>query len=101
MKSVRAWTVAIGNAPGIFAPIRVKRSAKKALKYISEQEGLIGFHPHPPMGTLCLFVSENDAKRARNMMEATGIHTGNNICECSVDMEYIPKKLLDKCEVLE
>ena len=101
MKSVRAWTVAIGNAPSIFSSIRVKRSAKKALKYISEQEGLIGFHPHPPMGTLCLFVSENDAKRAKNMMEAAGIHTGNNICECFVDMEYIPKKLLDKCEVLE
>ena len=101
MKSVRAWTVAVGNAPSIFSSLRVKRSAKKALKYISELEGLIGFHPVPPKGTLCLFCTENDAIRAKNLMDAKGIKTGNNICECFIPADYVPAEMLEKCEVIE
>ena len=101
MKEIRGWTVAIGNAPGPFAPLKIKRSAKKALKYISELEGLIGFHSVYPMGTLCIFATENDAKRAKNLMDAKGIKTGNNICECFAPAEDVPEKLLPMCEVIE
>lgn len=85
MSERKCWTVAVGNYPGPFASRKVKRSARKAFDYISGLEGLVGFHPHYPDGTLCLFESENHAKRARNLMNGMGIQTGNNICEVFID----------------
>ena len=89
MSEVKCWTVAVGNAPMPWHSRKVKKSAKEALKYITKLDGFIGVHPHPPDGTLCIFDSENNAKRARNMMRSKGILTGTNICEVFVDEQYL------------
>ena len=83
---MKAWTVAVGN----FDPLI--KGSRKALKYINKLDGLIGIHPCYPHGTLLLFVSENAAKIARNKLDATGVQTGRNICECFVDKKYVPEK---------
>ena len=75
---MKAWSVAIGNINPL------KKTSRDAVKYISKLGGFVGFFPHYPQGTLCFFKTENDAKRARNMMESKGIHTGNNICEMDI-----------------
>jgi len=89
MAEVTCYTVAVGNAPMPWASRKVKKSAEKAFKFIAKLEGFVGVHPVPPRGTLCLFRTENDAKIARNKMNAEGIQTGDNICECYVDEMYV------------
>lgn len=51
----------------------------------------VNFHPVPPNGTICLFRTKNDAIRAKNLMEARGIITGDNICSCFVNKDDLPK----------
>lgn len=89
MSEVKVYTVAIGNAPMPWASRKVKERAKKAINFIKELDGFIGVNPQPPRGTLCLFRTENDAKIARNRMNAEGIRTGDNICECYIDERYV------------
>lgn len=79
---MKAYTVAVGNVD----PFN-KRSVA-AVEYIKTLPGLIGVHPHYPDGTLILFDTENNAKIARNMMNAKGIQTGRNICEVEIDDIY-------------
>lgn len=88
---VQFWTVAVGNLPTPFSMPWVKRRSRKATEFIIDLEGFAGFHPMPPNGTLCLFLTKNDAIRAKNMMEAKGIITGDNICSCFVDKDDLPK----------
>lgn len=90
-EQVQLWTVAVGNLPTSFSMPLVKRRARKATEFIIDLEGFIGFHPVPPNGTICLFLTKNDAIRAKNMMEAKGIITGYNICSCFVDKDDLPK----------
>lgn len=75
---MKAWSVAVGNINPL------QKSSRNAVKYISKLKGFVGISPHYPHGTLCFFKTENDAKIARNMMDAKGIQTGNNICEMDV-----------------
>ena len=75
---MKAYTVAVGN----FDPHNKK--SRQAIKFIADLEGFIGFHPHYPDGTLCVFDSENNAKIARNRMDNEGIQTGYNICEVEI-----------------
>ena len=89
MSEVKLYTVAVGNAPMPWHSRKVKKSAEQAIRFIAKLDGFVGVHPMPPRGTLCLFRTENDAKIARNKMNAEGIKTGNNICECFVDEKYI------------
>lgn len=72
---MKVWSVAVGNINPL------QKASRDAVKYISKLKGFVGFFPHYPDGTLCFFKTENDAKRAKNLMDAEGIHTGNNICE--------------------
>lgn len=88
MNDVEVWTVAIGNLP---LPPFIPRKTKKAIQFIKEQDGFIGFYPVYPKGTLCLFKTENDAKGARNMMRFKGIQVGDNICKA-----YMPKEDYDR-----
>lgn len=69
------YTVATGNVDFL------KKSSRDAVKYISQLEGLMGVHPMPPKGTLWIFDTENNAKKAKNKMEANGIQCGYNITE--------------------
>ena len=82
---VKVWTVAVGNLP---LPPFIPRKVRKAIKFIKEQDGFIGFYPMYPNGTLCLFKTENDAKGARNIMRFKGIQVGDNICEVWINKEY-------------
>lgn len=79
---MKAYTVAVGNINPLM------RASRKAVKFIAKLDGLIGVHPHYPDGTLILFRTENDAKIGKNRMEAVGIHTGHNICECEIDDKF-------------
>lgn len=90
-EQIQLWTVGVGNLPTPFSMPWVKRRSRKAVEFIIDLEGFAGFHPMPPYGTLCLFRTKNDAIRAKNMMEATGIITGENICSCFVSKDNTPK----------
>lgn len=79
---MKVWTVAVGNVNPF------NRKSRKAVKFIAKRKGLIGVHPHYPDGTLILFDTENNAKIARNEMNAVGILTGSNICEVEIDDKY-------------
>lgn len=89
---VKLWTVAVGNAPGPLSLPSTKRKAKAAFDLIKQQEGFVGVNPQPPLGTLLLFHTENNAKRARNVLRAAGVVCGNNICEALVDDQFLPKE---------
>ena len=79
---MKAYTVATGNVdPRI-------RASRRAVRLIKKQKGLLGAHPCYPDGTIWLFRTENDAKIARNKMEAAGISCGVNICEVDIDDKY-------------
>lgn len=89
---VKCYTVAVGSAPMPWHSRKVKKSAEEALRYIQKLEGFVGFHPIPPRGTLCIFRSLNQAKMAKNKMDAKGIHTGTNICETFIQKIYIQQE---------
>lgn len=85
-----AYTVAVpnlaGTIPGTFKP-RMIKDTKKLLNYVKNLDGFLGVHPVPPRGTLLIFDTENDAKRARNLIaNDLKVQTGSNICEI-----FIPK----------
>lgn len=85
---VSVYTVGIGN----FKPFAIGKQKKvqdEVLDFIKKLEGFIGVYPYYPHGTLCLFKTENDAKRAKNSMQAKGIQTGKNIGEVYVDKKYL------------
>ena len=73
------YSVATGNVD-----VLNKRS-RRAAKYIMKQEGLTAVTPYFPDGTLWFFDSLNNAKIARNRMEAKGIKCGRNIMHAQLD----------------
>lgn len=87
MKKVKCYTVAIPNFPLILT-----KEHKKLLQDISNYEGIVGIHPHYPEGTLLLFKTENDAKRARNKLKGIINAVGDNICEVYIDERYMKCK---------
>lgn len=89
---VKLWTVAVGNAPSPLSLPSVKKKARDAFDLIKQQEGFVGVNPQPPRGTLLLFRTENNAKRARNVLREAGVVCGTNICEVFVDKKYVPEK---------
>ena len=84
MKEVKCYTVAIPNLPLI-----LKKEHKKLIKNISKYDGFIGVHPCYPKGTLLVFLTENDAKRARNKLKGTINAVGNNIGEVYINEKFI------------
>ena len=86
---VELWTFAVGNLPGIFSLPHVKKKTAKAIKLIKEQEGFVGVNPQPPRGTLLLFKTENNAKKAKNILSAAGIACGNGIYMVHVEKRYL------------
>lgn len=58
-----------------------KKASRDAVRFIQKQKGFVAIAPVDYYGgTLWLFDSLNNAKRARNMMKLKGIQAGNNIC---------------------
>ncbi len=88
---VKCYTVAIPNLPPL-----PNRHVRRFLKYVSKLEGIVGFRPEYPHGTLILFKTENDAKRAKNSIVNYPNYNcgiGNNIGEV-----YIPKEYMQEAE---
>ena len=75
---MKAWSVAVGNINPL------QKESREAVKYIKGLKGFVGVYPHYPHGTFMFFDTENNAKIARNMMDAKGIQTGKNICEFEI-----------------
>lgn len=84
---VTCYTVAIPNLP-LFPDKKVK----EFVKWIHTLDGFVGLRPEYPKGTLLIFKTENDAKRARNQIRVYPEYqggVGNNICEVFVPKEYV------------
>lgn len=79
---VDTYTVAIANLnPYLF------KDSMKAVEIIKTLDGLFGITAAWPYGTLVHFKSLNDAKRAKNILEQKGIHTGDNISHYYTDKD--------------
>ena len=76
---MKGYTVATGNID------LLKSKSRKAARFMGKQEGFVGCMPCPPHGTLWIYKTEADAKRARNIAEGEGIKCGSNICEVEFD----------------
>lgn len=91
-KEATAYTVAVpnlaGTIPGSNKPAHW-RDTHKLLAYVKKLDGFLGIHPVPPRGTLLIFKTENDAKRARNLIsEDLKVQTGTNIMQIFIPEEY-------------
>lgn len=87
-----AYTVAVpnlaGTIPGSNSP-KHWRDTHELLAYVKKLDGFLGIHPVPPRGTLLMFKTENDAKRAKNLlMTDLKVQTGNNIMQVYIPAEY-------------
>ena len=93
-KEATAYTVAVPNLAGTIptaAALRPKawRDTQKLLNYVKKLDGFLGIHPVPPRGTLLLFQTENDAKRARNLLaHDLDVQVGTNIMQVFIPKEY-------------
>lgn len=77
---VRVWTVAT-ETPIVYG-LRGRKETRRMVEFIVGLDGYVGVHPDSlGRGVVWLFRTENDAKAARNLMEARGIRCGVNICE--------------------
>lgn len=83
------WTVTVGNLPMPWHSRKIKKAANEVLDYIKKLEGFCGVTPIIPNGTLIIFRTENDAKRAKNRLDSMGVITGSHICEVFVKKEYL------------
>jgi len=94
---ISLWTVAIPEIRP-FLMGKKRKAQDKALRFIQKLEGFVGFHPVIGRGTLCLFRTENEAKRARNLIQDAGCPTGYNITECWAPRDSIPEAVLAEIE---
>lgn len=62
---------------------------KKALGFIQGLDGFVAFYPYWPHGTVCVFRTLNEAKVAKNLMQAKGIKTGREIAEMFIEKQYV------------
>ena len=84
---VSCWTVAIPNLP-----MFPNKKVRKFIEWVHELDGFVGLRPEYPRGTLLLFKTENEAKRARNQIRIyPGYNSGvgDNICEVYIPKEYV------------
>ena len=70
----------------------LKKASRDAAKYIKDLDGFIGVHILPDLRNLWIFDTENNAKRAKNLMESKGIKCGKGIGEIYVDEKYLGGK---------
>ena len=91
MKEVKAYALGVPNIAGtvgIPTPRQIK-DTKKLLDYVKNLDGFLGIHPTPPRGTALIFKTENDAKRAKNLLiHDIKINSIGNVVECFIPEEY-------------
>lgn len=80
---MKVWAIAVGNVNPFV------KASRDAVKYIKTLHGLVGVLPKYPDGTLIFFRTENQAKIAKNMLEAKGVKVGYNICKGEIDEKDI------------
>lgn len=92
MKEVKAYTLGIPNLAGTtgkFHGRKVWRDTKKLINYVTKLDGFLGIHPDYPHGTALIFKTENDAKRAKNLLiYDLKINQIGNVVECFIPEEY-------------
>lgn len=92
MKEVKAYALGIPNLAGTtgkFHTRKVWRDSKKLMDYVTKLDGFLGIHPQYPHGTALIFRTENDAKRAKNLLiYDLKINQIGNVVECFIPEEY-------------
>ncbi len=78
-KGVKVYVFGIGlGTDPLWNPVKAKKEVEAMAEILNGCEGLMGVHPIWP-NTLAAFDSLNNAKIARNRMEAAGRPCGKNI----------------------
>lgn len=78
-KGVKVYVFAIGHGTDpLWNPVKAKKEVEAMAEILKGCEGLMGVHPIWP-NTLAAFDTLNNAKVARNRMEAAGSPCGKNI----------------------
>lgn len=78
-KGIRVYVFEIGDAPNpLWNPVKARKEAEKIAVVLKGCEGLMSVNPVWP-NTLAAFDTLNNAKIARNRMEAAGSPCGKNI----------------------
>jgi len=88
-EKIACWTVSTGAD---------RLPTKEELEVIKKQEGLVGAHPHYPLGLFWLFKSLECANTAKNNMENAGIHTGSVIKKVLVESKYVKLNRENPCK---
>lgn len=92
MKEVKAYALGVPNLAGTtgkFHPRKVWRDSKKLMNYVTKLDGFLGIHPQYPHGTALIFRTENDAKRAKNLLiYDLKINQIGNVVECFIPEDY-------------
>ena len=92
MKEVKAYALGVPNLAGTTGkrPTRRElRDSQKLMNYVSKLDGFLGIHPQYPHGTALIFRTENDAKRAKNLLiYDLEINQIGNVVECFIPEEY-------------
>lgn len=83
---VVCYGIGVGNLP---LPPFMPKPVKEALAFIQGLDGFVDFYPCWPHGTVCVFRTLNEAKVAKNLMQAKGIKTGREIAEMFVEKQYV------------
>ncbi len=92
---MKVYGFAIGQLPH---PLFHPRQAKKAAAMLNGLDGLKGVYEHLRGATILFFEELNDAKRARNVIRATGRAVGNNIMECEANEVWSEVKVMRPVE---
>ena len=73
-------------AIGIIDPIRNRKAANRAVKFIKTLPGLVAIHPNPEYTLICFDTLDN-AIRARARYTETGNQAGRYILEAQIEKE--------------
>lgn len=79
------YSVAAGDLP--LAPWKLRPIGG----FLKTLDGFRAMHPVPTGGTLLFFDAEQNAKVARNRLEAEGNGCGRNICKWNVANDGVPE----------
>lgn len=90
---VKAYAIAVPNLAGMLPWTMSRKHIKdsqKLLNYAKKLDGFLGIHPVPPRGTLLVFRSLNEAKRARNLLanDLKINQIGDHITEIFIPKQY-------------
>ena len=84
------FTVGCGRImPLITDKKKIRKGMEEALEYIKKLDGFVGVHLVDLWHTLLLFDTENNAKRARNLLRAKDVQCANYIVPILVETKFL------------